>query len=232
MITPRCILALWLALGSCTAFADAPAPSIQGRIIVSGFEPFDGRQKNASFQLAKLISTTYPQRDITLIEVPVVWGAPEKTLASGSSRPWTLWLAFGEGTNEFQIETVADNQRADYPDNQRQKPRQQTILPDAPSKLTSRFPAQALAQALRAAGLPTRVSKEAGNYLCEEMLFNLLHSQTQSPGSVVLFIHTPILGARVKMPDGTLHLMDAELMQRFAKAILPAIENSLAATKP
>ncbi|WP_166646927.1 hypothetical protein [Prosthecobacter fusiformis] len=203
--------------------------AMQGRIIVSGFEPFDGRRRNASYQIAQLVAKAGTGRDITVLEVPVHWGAPEKALASQKARPWTLWLAFGEGTNIFQIETVANNRRINTEDNNDQKPSQAQMIKGAPEKLTSLFPAAALCDALVKRGLPVRVSVEAGNYLCEEMLFNLLHSQAEVPGPapVVLFIHTPVLGAKVKMPDGSERLMNEDLLGKFAAAILPAIEESL-----
>ncbi|MCB1210173.1 MAG: hypothetical protein KDK97_12635, partial [Verrucomicrobiales bacterium] len=148
--------------------AHSDTTTVSGRFILSGFEPFGGRKVNASYQVAKAIAAANPGRDLTLVEVPVVWGAPEKALAAEKSKPWTLWLAFGEGTPVFSIETVADNRRADYADNQRKKPTQERILPAAPDQLTTPFPATVLAEMLRSQGLPVRVSKEAGNYLCEE----------------------------------------------------------------
>jgi pyroglutamyl-peptidase len=227
----RLVLACVALTTASTSFADKPVSQGRERIVVSGFGPFGGRTINASFQLAKRVQAAHTKRDITLLEVPVVWGAPQKTLAAESSRPWTLWLAFGEGTRVFHIETVADNQRAPIEDNNREPPSRPTIIPDAPAKLVSPFPAKALAQALNEAGLPVRVSTEAGNYLCEEMLFNLLHAQTSHPGGIGIFIHTPVLGARVKMPDGSERVMNEELMNQFAKAILPAIDKALATVK-
>ena len=205
-----------------------------GRIVVSGFEPFGGRKVNASFQVARRVAELNSDRNITLLEVPVVWGAPEKTLAKEQAEPWSLWVAFGEGTPVFSIETVADNQRADYADNERKKPSQPRILPNAPEQLITPFPAAALATALRSRGLPVRVSKEAGNYLCEEMLFNLLQtrSQAKDQAPTVLFIHTPVMGAKVKMPDGSEGRMDAALLEKFAQAILPCIQEALATDKP
>jgi len=228
-----CLTALFgITICSSQTLADAPQLGgvLEGRIIVSGFEPFAGRKKNASYQLAQLITKANPGRDITLLELPVIWGAPEKALAEQKTRPWTLWIAFGEGTDIFQVEKVANNRRARANDNDHQKPPERQVLKGAPEKLTSPFPAGALSDALVKRGLPTRVSVEAGDYLCEEMLFNLLHSQAEVPGPapVVLFIHTPVLGAKVKMPDGSERLMDEELSGKFATAILPAIEESLA----
>ncbi|MCB1212246.1 MAG: hypothetical protein KDK97_23190, partial [Verrucomicrobiales bacterium] len=61
-------------------------------------------------------------------------------------------------------------------------------------------------------------------------LFNLLNAKSTAaePTPTVLFIHTPVLGAKVKMPDGSERLMDAALIDQFAKAILPCIEEALA----
>jgi pyroglutamyl-peptidase len=224
-------LSLIVALFGITsvAFSTDPAPR-PGRIVISGFEPFGGRKFNASFKVARRVAELNADRNITLLEIPVVWGAPEKTLAKEKAEPWSLWVAFGEGTRCFSIETVADNQRDDYADNEQKKPLQPRILPDAPEQLITPFPVEALAHALRNCGLPVRVSKEAGNYLCEEMFFNLLQARSQAKDQVpiVLFIHTPIMSAKVKMPDGKETLMDEALIYKFAQSILPCIQEAIA----
>ncbi|MEM7697135.1 MAG: hypothetical protein AAF236_01880 [Verrucomicrobiota bacterium] len=200
-------------------------------IIVSGFEPFGGRNVNASYETAKAIAAAHPDRELTLLEVPVIWGAPEKVLSEQSETPWKLWLAFGEGKNRaFWIETVADNQRGRGRDNAGEQAADPLIRNGAAKRLKSDFPVGKLISALQDRGVPARSSKEAGNYLCEEMLFNLLQAEVdagEEAERVVLFIHTPVTGGKVILPDGTETSMGPEVMELFAEHILDAVAEAL-----
>jgi len=84
-------------------------------VVVSGFGPFGGREINASSELAKAIKAAFPQHDIDLQIIPVEWGAPGEAVAALETQP-DLWLAFGEGTRNFRLETIADNKRGNHPD--------------------------------------------------------------------------------------------------------------------
>ena len=85
-------------------------------VLVTGFEPFDGRQTNASWIAARSLALT---PNVRVLCLPVVWGAPFETLHALCSEdcPQTI-LALGEGRDGwFDIETRARNTRADREDN-------------------------------------------------------------------------------------------------------------------
>lgn len=169
-------------------------------VVVSGFEPFGGRNVNASWLLAQAIGKAHPKW-VRTRQVPVVWGAPLKTIEETKPMP-KVWIAFGEGTRTFQIEVLARVKRGAYPDNRKEIPTQEEIVQGGAAQLENRVAAQALAEALTKRGFPTKVSRNAGAYLCEEMLYSLLHSQKEHPEALglVLFIHVPILGQQVSLP--------------------------------
>ena len=55
----------------------SPEAVLQALGAFGGFEPFGGRKVNASFQVARRVAELNSDRNINLLEVPVVWGAPE-----------------------------------------------------------------------------------------------------------------------------------------------------------
>ncbi len=213
-----------LALLGSNLRAQAPEVS-RSTIVVSGFEPFGGRAENASWTLAQAIAKTFPQ-EVRAVQVPVVWGAPLTAINTANPLP-NVWIAFGEGTDEFQIEVLAHNQRGMYPDNNRAVPAAPDIVSGAVPELQQRAEVAGLAAALTQAGFPTRVSKNAGRYLCEEMLYSLLHAQQQQPEALhlVLFIHVPILEQEVVISSpqhgapAVKKQVDAAWLQAFGKQL-------------
>lgn len=162
-------------------------------IVVSGFEPFGGRAENASWTLAGEIAKTFPH-EVRALQIPVIWGAPLASINNTRPLP-QVWIAFGEGTAEFQIEILAHNQRGMHLDNRQAKPAAPDIVQAAAPLLRQQAQVADLAAALTQAGFPTHVSQSAGRYLCEEMLYSLLYAQQQHPEALrlVLFVHVPTL---------------------------------------
>lgn len=215
---------------SCHAISQVPDSVKEAdRIVVSGFEPFAERSQNASWVLAQEIGKSLP--NVTIRQVPVVWGAPLKVI-SDITPPPDVWIAFGEGAREFQIEVLAHNERGHSPDNKGNPPGTQDILPNAPATLENAVCADDLAAALSKEGFPTRVSRSAGSYLCEEMLYSLLYTQERNRGAtkVVLFVHVPILGSEIL--TGADHetkpmlkrKVDADFLAMFGKKLFAEME--------
>ena len=207
--------------------ATAPPPDI----LVSGFEAYGGRTENASWTLAQEIAKAFPQ-EVRSLQVPVVWGAPLTSINSAKPLP-QVWIAFGEGTAEFQIETIAHNLRGRYPDNHGTKPATPDVVKDAEPELLQTAKVEGLAEALTQAGFPTHVSPNAGRYLCEEMLYSLLHAQKQHPEALrlVLFIHVPPLAQTVKLAPSKAgapaakQKVDAAWLQAFGKQLFASMRH-------
>jgi pyroglutamyl-peptidase len=219
--------ATWKIL-NLTFWFDAPAQSAapagastqilaaaKGKIIVSGFEGFAGRSNNASSEIAQAIVREFPQLDITFVQVPVVWGAPKQAIERVRSRNPIIWIAFGEGTNTFQVETVANNSRGEFRDNQQALPAAKQIDPKGTQQLKLDFPADTLSKRLGDLGYDCKTSSDAGKYLCEEILYSLL-AEKNSPKTKLkhaIFIHVPILGSNVRVRGKEVPLSDDNLRQ-------------------
>lgn len=222
MTSARLLVCLFaLCLTHSVLSAEQPA------IVVSGFEPFGGRDRNASWVLAEELAKAFP-KEVRALQIPVVWGAPLKTLNATQPLP-QVWIAFGEGTPEFEIEIVAHNQRGMYADNQRARPPTPDIVHGGAAVLKQQTQVADLAASLTRAGFPTHVSQSAGLYLCEEMLYSLLHAQQQHPEALrlVLFIHVPTLEKSISpSKDGvtpTPRQVNAELLQAFGRELFTSL---------
>lgn len=223
---------VWLTAFSLTGLvlrAQTPADVQQPAIVVSGFEPFGGRDRNASWTVAGEIAKAFP-REVRALQIPVVWGAPLTAIHNVKPLP-QVWIAFGEGTPEFQIEILAHNQRGIYADNQQAKPATPDIVSAAAPVLKQPAQVAELAAALTQAGFPTHVSQSAGRYLCEEMLYSLLHAQQQHPEALrlVLFIHVPTLQQSITVSPAkegapaARKQVDAELLQAFGRQLFASL---------
>lgn len=212
-----------------TAVAPAAPPGGTGdRIVVSGFEPFGGRSENASWTVAQKIKEAFPA--ILVRQIPVVWGAPLKAIAAETTAP-DVWIAFGEGTPKFQIEVLAHNLRGRYPDNEGRQPSTPQIVADGPAEMRNAVDGARLATKLSAAGFPTSESTNAGRYLCEEMLFSLLHTQKANAKGfrLVLFVHVPVLDktltSTAKSGQQTAaQKVDAEYLAAFGRQLITSVQ--------
>lgn len=195
--------------------------------MISGFGPFAGRPVNASAVLARVIAKRRTEWEARAVEIPVIWGKPEEVIHEISQAPWDVWLAFGEGgPSTLRVETRADNARGGGRDIEQHTPPQPLIKTGAPAQLLWQRDGKALAEKITALGFSTRASEEAGGYLCEEMLFQLLLAREETAGRAVIFVHVPPLGQPMKTaagPDAPVVPFDEQAMERFADLAAPEL---------
>jgi pyrrolidone-carboxylate peptidase len=113
----------------------------------------------------------------------------------------TIWIAFGEGTDVFQVETIARNARGPYRDNKDEVPALKQIDPKGAQELEVDFSTETLANRLRGLGYDCRSSSNAGKYLCEEMLYSLLDEKNSTHSNLkeAIFIHVPVEGSNTRI---------------------------------
>ena len=82
--------------------------------------------------------------------------------------------------------------RAATPDNAGNQPQGEGIVLNGPDGIFSTCPVEAMAEAVRGAGLPGRVSDSAGTFVCNDVLYTLL-SHYAGTDTLVGFVHVPWL---------------------------------------
>ncbi len=165
------------------------------KILLSAFEPFGGEKVNASQEALKLI---VPRDGMELIKitVPTVFGFAGKTLleAVRRERPEVvICLGQASGRTAVTPERAALNVRdAAIPDNAGYQPQDEPVVPGAPEAYFSTLPLKAMTAAARQAGFAAEISNSAGTFVCNDLMYSLLHALGREFPSVRCgFIHIP-----------------------------------------
>lgn len=194
------------------------------RVLISGFEPFGGRELNPTTLLIKSLDCgdiTYPKELIveTLL-LPVTFSDSYSCLKKKVQvfNPDVV-MAFGQaaGRAEVCLEEVAQNCiDADIPDNAGSRPTQQKISPTGPEVYLSTLPLQGIESTLKAAGIPVKVSQNAGTYVCNYLFYHLMRDNQLSL-RLCGFIHVPLLPEQAQ---GEIPSMSFEQMKKALEQIL------------
>ena len=97
------------------------------------------------------------------------------------------------------LERVAINVNdATIPDNAGAQPVDEAIAPDGPVAYFSTLPNKAIVSAMREAGIPAAISNTAGTYVCNQILYAVLHfiAEKKLPAKAG-FMHVPYLPVQV-----------------------------------
>ncbi|HEX6499441.1 MAG TPA: pyroglutamyl-peptidase I, partial [Micromonosporaceae bacterium] len=167
------------------------------RVLLTGFEPFDGAAVNPSWEAVRLAAARPPSGvDLVTQLLPCVFGTSLEVLWDAVERyDPDVVVAVGQagGRPDVTVERVGINvDDARIPDNAGRSPVDTPIVPGAPAAYFATIPVKACVAAIRAAGVPARVSNSAGTYVCNHVLFGLLHlAATRRPGLRGGFVHVP-----------------------------------------
>jgi pyroglutamyl-peptidase len=167
------------------------------RILVTGFEPFDGQSINPSWAVASALhGAAIAGAQVTAVQLPCVFAQalPALQQALAQHRP-DIVLALGqaEGRCDFSVERVAINvQDARIPDNAGAQPIDVPVIAGGPAAYFSTLPIKALVAGLKAAGFPASVSQTAGTFVCNQVFYALQHTLA-GLGVHSGFVHLPLL---------------------------------------
>ena len=167
------------------------------KILATGFEPFGGEDINPSWEAVRQLRA--PEgTELVRLRLPVVFREAGELLAAAMKRERPdLVLCIGQAAGRAAItpERLGVNlMDAAIPDNTGFQPREEPVIPGAPAAFFARLPVKELAEAIRAAGVPAQVSNSAGLFVCNALLYRLLHEiETRYPGMRGGFLHVPCL---------------------------------------
>lgn len=187
------------------------------KVLLTGFEPFGGSEVNPSEQVVRTLAGRSPRgiRLATAI-LPVDQEAGPAALlrALEETRPEAV-VCLGEaaGRTAVCVERLAIN-LLDYriADNAGRQTVDQPIVPGGPAAYFATLPVRAIQTAIQEAGIPAELSLSAGAFLCNQVMYVLLHSLHESGRRIPAgFIHLPALpeqAARRSPPIASMSLAD------------------------
>lgn len=177
-------------------------------MLITGFEPFDGEAINPSWEVARALDgQLIGGWRVAAVQLPCVFGRSLASLDAAIRRlrpAGVIALGLAGNRGAISVERVALNWiDARIPDNAGAQPVDVPVVPGAPLALATRLPAKAIVARLQAAGLRAELSLSAGSFVCNEVMFGLLHRLRRRPGVPAGFIHLPPLpGQAARHPAG------------------------------
>ena len=166
------------------------------KLLVTGFDPFGGSAVNPAREAVMALPDTVGEWSLTKLEIPTVFGlAAERTLRAAEALVPDAVLCVGQagGRRAVTPEVVAINLReASIPDNQGNQPQNIPVAEDGPAAYFATLPIRDMVAAVREAGISANLSYSAGAFVCNDLLYTLLHHYRDTDVRVG-FIHIPYL---------------------------------------
>lgn len=198
-----------------------------GVILLTGFDPFGTDTLNPSWLVAQALDgQRIAGRRVVAAQLSTVFGKSLQQLETlvATHRP-ALVVCLGQagGRNALSLERVGINiNDARIPDNAGHQPIDTPVVPGGPAAYFSSLPVKAMLQGVLRAGVPCEVSQTAGTFVCNHVLYGLLHLlQTQGAGAAGArggFIHVPWLPGQ-----GVPHLALRDMVRGTHAALWAAV---------
>jgi pyroglutamyl-peptidase len=172
-------------------------------LLITGFEPFGGETLNPSWEAVKRLPDVIGGYTLHKLLIPVLFGKSAECVmrVAEETKPDVI-LCIGQagGRDAITPEMVGINLRhSASPDNNGYQPTDEPILQNGDKAYFSTLPVRRMAEAISASGISSRVSYSAGAYVCNDVLYTLLHHFENTPTRVG-FIHIPYCTEQNKQP--------------------------------
>ncbi len=198
-------------------------------ILVTGFTPFAGERTNPSWELVRKLPDAIAGFSIHKLRVPTEFNkAIAVTVKSIDALKPSIVLSFGQagGRTCMGVERVGLNVNdARIADNAGRKLIDEPIRPDGPDAYFCSVPIKAMVAAMLKAGVPAEVSNSAGTFVCNHLIYGVLHHIAISNASTRAgFIHVPYLEAQVLDKPDMASMSLATMIIGAKAAIMAAIK--------
>lgn len=194
------------------------------KILVTGFDPFGGEKINPAIEAVKLLPDTIEGAEIKKLEIPTEFDKSAEVVRQAIAEfhpDYVLDVGQAGGRAELTPEKVAINyDDGRIPDNNGFQPMNRTIHEDGQTAYFTQLPIKAMVQAIRAAGIPARVSTTAGTYVCNHIMYQVQYMRDKEFSNINAgFIHIPYLTSQVVDKPGTPSMSLEEIVKGLNAAI-------------
>lgn len=204
------------------------------KLLLTGFTPFAGETINPALEAVKHVKPEIAGMEIVKLEVPTVFGESVRLVAEAIEREqpdFVLSIGQAGGRAAVTPERVAINvDDARIPDNVGQQPIDVPIFADGENAYFATLPVKAMAEAIQKAGLPAALSNTAGTFVCNHLMYGVLHHLHQNHKSAKAgFIHVPYIPEQTADKPGVPSMPLDDIVRALEAAIsaIPAHETDI-----
>lgn len=165
------------------------------KILISGFEPFGGREVNNSWEIAKRFGAC---ADIDVTGVPVSFTTAHDVIIGALRRKkYDLVIMLGETsyTSEYvRLERLAINYRDSVkPDNEGYIANDEELVENAPKAYFSTIPVKEYTTYLKGLGYKVKATNSTGTFVCNSLYYQVLrYIDENGSDTAALFLHLPV----------------------------------------
>jgi pyroglutamyl-peptidase len=204
------------------------------KIVVTGFEAYAHGSENPTLEvLAQLRCANDIEGELNTIEMPVDSGKlAEVTSAKLDELKPDIWISLGvaPGLAVVAVERIAANvMDFPIPDNVGVQHGGAYVFEGGPAGRFATLPVKSIASELRAAGIPAKVSNSPSTYLCNQMMYTVLHLvEEKNMATRAGFIHVPAHPSFVAKQEYPLVEMPSMSVELMTDAVKKAIRTAIA----
>ena len=166
------------------------------KLLITGFDPFGKDTINPSWEAVQRLPDVVGDFVLCKLQIPTVFGKAANCVMQQAKifQPDVI-LCIGQagGRGAVTPERIAVNIRdARITDNAGVQPQDDLVISDGPAAYFATVPVTEMADAIQKIQLPADVSNSAGAFVCNDVLYTLLHHY-HGTATKVGFIHVPYL---------------------------------------
>lgn len=196
------------------------------KVLLSGFEPFGSESVNPALEVIKELAKEEMENvELIILQLPVVFRkAFEILITKINDNVPDLILSIGQsgGSAGILVEKVGINiNNAKIPDNEGNKPIDKLITREGPAAYFTTIDIRKSVNNLKKAGIPVAVSYSAGTYVCNDLIYGVLHYLNTSNINLKYgFIHVPFLPQQVTIKKQVVPSMSLSIIKEAIKILI------------
>lgn len=201
------------------------------KVLITGFDPFGGEAVNPAFEAVKLLPDEIAGAEIIKLEIPTVFSKCGPAVEEGIKKyepDVVINVGQAGGRSCVTIEQVAVNlAEARIPDNDGEQPSDEPLQREGAPAYYATIPVKAIVKNIRDHGIPCHISYTAGTYVCNCIMYNVLHmAATKYTNIRAGFIHVPFAAQQaVEKPNGTSFMSLEMIAESLKYAIEATVKN-------
>ncbi|WP_394268592.1 pyroglutamyl-peptidase I [Anaerococcus nagyae] len=200
------------------------------KILVTGFDPFEGEPTNPAIESVKRIDNEIEGAEIIKLEIPTVFQKSADVVEAKirEINPDVV-LSVGQAGGRYGItvERVAINQDdARIEDNEGNQPIDTAIREDGAPAYFATLPIKAMVEEIKKENIPASISNTAGTFVCNHIMYQDLYLAEKYGNIKAGFIHVPYLTEQVVDKKDTASMSLEDIVRGLNAAIRAIVKYS------